>query len=65
MNQYILSLGHYSSDQSDAIRQNIRFWCIEFKKITDDLIYITSSYLFTPEFLLSKGIPEDCITPAG
>ena len=44
-----------------AIKQNLRFWCVDFLEQPDGRIELTTSYEFTPEFLASKGIPDDCV----
>ena len=62
MKRYILNLEGYSAAR---IIQNIRFWCVDFNQRGDSAIYdITSSYDLTPEFLASKGITDNCVSPA-
>ncbi len=61
MNIYLLYLDGYTDETIEAIKRNIRFWCVDFIERQGGSIEITTSYEFTPEFLESKGIPEDCV----
>lgn len=61
MNRYTLSLESYTEEKAKAIRQNIRFWCVDFLEQPDGRIEVTTTYEFTPEFLASKGIPDDYV----
>ena len=62
MNRYILSLGGYPAEEADAIRQNIRFWCLEYTELYDGLVSIATDYSLV--FLVSKGIPKECLRAA-
>lgn len=65
MKRYILNLEGYSEKTAARIIQNIRFWCVDFIQRENSAIYdITSSYDLTPEFLASKGITDNCVSPA-
>lgn len=65
MKRYILNLEGYSEETAARIIQNIRFWCVDFYQCGDSALYdITSSYDLTSEFLASKGIPDNCVSPA-
>ena len=65
MKHYILNLDGYSEDTAAKIIQNIRFWCVDFVQRGNNAVYdITSTYDLTPEFLASKGILDNCVSPA-
>jgi hypothetical protein len=65
MNHYILNLEAYTTEAAEKIIQNLRFWCVDFIQRGKAAVYqISSIYELTPAFLSSKGIPENCITPA-
>lgn len=65
MKHYILNLDGYSEEAATKIIQNIRFWRVDFVQRGDSAVYdITSSYDLTPEFLASKGILYNCVSPA-
>ncbi len=65
MKHYILNLDGYSEETAAKIIQNIRFWCVDFDQRGDSPVYdITSSYDLTPEFLATKGILDNCVSPA-
>ena len=65
MKHYILNLDGYSEETAAKIIQNIRFWFVDFVQRGNDAVYdITSTYDLTPEFLASKGILDNCVSPA-
>ena len=61
---YILDLTDFEPQKAQAILQNLRFWCLSIAQRGDSQVYdVTSNYALTAEFLESKGIPTDVITP--
>ena len=61
---YILDLTGFEPQKAQAILQNLRFWCLSIAQRGDSQVYdVTSNYALTAEFLESKGIPTDVITP--
>lgn len=61
---YILDLTGYEPQKAQAILQNLWFWCLSITQRGDSQVYdISTSYTLTAEFLESKGIPADAITP--